>query len=820
MEQNFSNVHSNKKIAAIWLGAVVILFSISLLLYNTNKDKEEAVPAKSEDQERETIVLEGMIWEPDDDDLYWTMIQDMLSGMILENERIEFGMREEAHELFSEKWYKGSRLTDPYLYVYICVCNLNDDGQEAEALQDTTFSKVDGQRRAGEYNGKFLFCSWVKKTEQGVEIGTDFSQKLFRHILWECSMEYYKENGSYLIGLFPSEQLMEWCPLYNLLGESMVMVSDTDEEDLEKIFEEACEKMHTRQSIVSGDLSQNVRFGESFNTYQYNTYHQELAGEDFEVIDYGQYMTYCSEQADVDGYLKWLDKYEIYYPEYRLDFHTGYDTGKKEIFQMMCNDRDNCHTDYFAAIAEEYYTEHGAASAIEYDKNYKNTDYAVYVYDADFDGDNEQEAFVVIGMAEEETAETVFGELLFIQDQNTVQWMEGEVFIQKDQTYVEQVKPALFHFSYIDGITHENKVYDMQAKEEEKPYSSYVEKEIAGEEFVPWEDLLERIRRAEENEIKPDYEMRVYYHDIFRGVGCLDSTEHFSLYILGWGLLIKTAEDEYIYGDIDCMSDYSVSPELIETDIDGDGEMELAMITFVQYGTGFHVEDLYIVDKTKEQGWKIYHLLMSQYKPALEGHFCTVNKDGVVRLSFEGKEVGQSYEIPPEDMEYPHNFEINSIIEFFFTPAGKVILDATVEGVSEACPIGFGAGHGLMTEVLFKDGKFELSDVTYRNTDIDYQISTGVPAWLGGYAEQHPTCFWEEIDQEQVADIDIIGKKISYVEIRYPAEQVESGNVKAEVTIWFEGNDETIDYEVWMVYGTRKDGRKNWFIKSIKKITD
>lgn len=381
---------------------------------------------------------------------------------------------------------------------------------------------------------------------------------------------------------------------------------------------------------------------------------------------------------------------------------------------------DNCHTDYFAAIAEEYYTEHGAASAIEYDKNYKNTDYAVYVYKADFDGDNEQEAFVVIGMAEEETEETVFGELLFIQDQNTVQWMEGEVFIQKDQTYVEQVKPALFHFSYIDGITHENKVYDMQAKEEEKPYSSYVEKEIAGEEFVPWEDLLERIRRADENEIKPDYEMRVYYHDIFRGVGCLDSTEHFSLYILGWGLLIKTAEDEYIYGDLECLSNYSVSPELTETDIDGDGEMELAMITFVQYGTGFNVEDLYIVDKTKEQGWRIYHLLMSEYKPALEEHFCAVNEDGIVRFSFDGKETGLPYEILPEGVDYSYNYEIASQVQFFYTPDGRIFLDTIVDRISEISNVGFGPDHGLWAEILFKDGKWGFSDIEYRDAEMDF----------------------------------------------------------------------------------------------------
>lgn len=46
------------------------------------------------------------------------------------------------------------------------------------------------------------------------------------------------------------------------------------------------------------------------------------------------------------------------------------------------------HESEFAAIAKErYLVVNGAASAIEYDKNYKNTDYAVYIYEADFDGD-------------------------------------------------------------------------------------------------------------------------------------------------------------------------------------------------------------------------------------------------------------------------------------------------------------------------------------------------------------------------------------------------------------------------------------------------
>lgn len=480
------------------------------------------------------------------------------------------------------------------------------------------------------------------------------------------------------------------------------------------------------------------------------------------------------------------------------------------------------HESEFAAIAKENYSVvNGAASAIEYDKNYKNTDYAVYVYEADFDGDNEQEAFVVIGMAEEETEETVFGELFFIQDQNTVQRMKGEVFVQKDQTYVEKGTPVLFHFGYIDGITHKNKIYDMQAKEEEELCSSYMEKEIAGEEFVPWEDLLERIHRAEENGIKPDYQMRIYHNSIFRGVGFLGSTEHFSLYILGWGLLIKTSENNYIYGDIECLSNYCICPELKEIDIDGDGEMELAVITSGKYGTGYYEDDLYIADKDREQRWKIYHLLMSEYKPVLEEHFCAVNKDGIIRFSFDGKETGLPYEIPVEGMNYSYNYEIASQVFFFFVPDGRILLDAIPDRISEISHIGFGPEHGIQTEVRFQDGTWEFYDINYRDIGIDDIINV----WLRGYGAHgngvlYDTCFWEEIDPEKEESIDIKGKHISYVEISYPAEQVESGNVKAEVTIWLEGEAETIDYEICLVYGTKKDDREGWFIQNAAKGKD
>ncbi len=317
----------------------VICCLIGLSCFRKVQEPEAGEERKEEaEEDLKYMFMEGIDMAPEASDLYWHLAQDMLQGMMTDEVYYEFNTRSKAHELYSDEWYRGRRLSEPFLYVYACTMyyKVNKDPQDADMI----FFHLDCPRRAGEYDGKFIFFVWVKKTQHGVELETDFSQKLFRHILWECSVKAYEEDGSRLVGLFPSEQWMEMCPLYELLGKDMVMVSDSDDGKLEAVFQDACEKMHIWQEKVPGDLSQKVRFGAEFDTYAFNQLKQEKTEEDFENPRwYQQYMTYCTEQMDIEGYKKWLEVNHAYYPAYLLDFHTGYDEEKKSIFQAMCADR-------------------------------------------------------------------------------------------------------------------------------------------------------------------------------------------------------------------------------------------------------------------------------------------------------------------------------------------------------------------------------------------------------------------------------------------------------------------------------------------------
>ncbi len=272
-----------------------------------------------------------------DSDIYWELAQNLLSDMLLEGETIERGVTNKGRELFSDEWYEnaefGGRLTDPFLYVFVCTWQ----NRSEFSMSDTTYMGVEHPRRAGDYDGYFVFSVWVKETDHGVELGTDFPQKLFQQVLYQCSKDHYEEQA-YLIGLSPSEQWMEWCPLFDILGEPVVMVSVTEKEKLEPVFRDACERMHERQEQIEGELGQAVRFGSVFEDYKLAWWSEEpIEYEDFEPRErWQQYFTYMDEQRQVEGYRRWLTRLDDYYPLFWLDFHTGYDSEKQDIFEAMC----------------------------------------------------------------------------------------------------------------------------------------------------------------------------------------------------------------------------------------------------------------------------------------------------------------------------------------------------------------------------------------------------------------------------------------------------------------------------------------------------
>lgn len=358
------------------IGAVS-LFALSVLAGICGWRTEEKRAAERQEAARLVSQQQGDAQEQDEAQLYWELARDMLSDMLLEQESVERKSVCKGHELFSDEWFAGEyRLTDPYRYHFLCGWY---DGIQAvpdsPPKEDWTYMGVE-KRRAGDYEGYFFFSVWVKKMDHGVELGTDFHQKMFEHVLYETSKEYYEEKA-YLAGVSPSENWMCYVPLYDLLGEPVVMVSVTDSEKLEPVFRDACERMHERQELVSGELGQTVRFGAVFDDHSLAWWdgnepeYTDFDKEYWKRYNYKRreqkYDSYMDEQRQVKGYRRWLERYGYYYPAYYLDFHTGYDAEKQDIFRDMCLCREQ-----YAQVSlakEETKTEKEAEKDTEKEEN-------------------------------------------------------------------------------------------------------------------------------------------------------------------------------------------------------------------------------------------------------------------------------------------------------------------------------------------------------------------------------------------------------------------------------------------------------------------
>ncbi len=356
-------------------------------------------------------------------------------------------------------------------------------------------------------------------------------------------------------------------------------------------------------------------------------------------------------------------------------------------------------------------------------EEYLEEEYLFYTYEADYDEDGQNEAFVLYGKRSEKTDESVFGSFCYTDMYGTIYYLRDAVFFKKEPEFLYVDGRILVCLEYMDGIEPAMDVYEVKEEtvvcrnQGQVRYGEELYEEIAGEEFIPGTDLLERMENAEdfrhdEGELYYNY---AYSPQLLPSVSLISTTEHFTLYLLGKDVVIKTADAGYIYADIWITSNYMTPPEIKEEDLDGDGMEELAMILYVRHGTGLRVYSLYVADQDEDGAWKLYYLVPLQYEEALREHIDTLSVEGGVRFCFEGEPIGT---VDTTGIDYGadrYEYDVGNLIDFYFTTDGMKI-EATVEGIStggklaiSACP-----GYVLSADVCYNGaGKWNFADVSY-----------------------------------------------------------------------------------------------------------
>lgn len=318
---------------------------------------------------------------------------------------------------------------------------------------------------------------------------------------------------------------------------------------------------------------------------------------------------------------------------------------------------------------------------LDYEKEY-GYQYSAYTYEDDYDGDGSKEAFVAIGQKTGDTKDYLFGNLYFISDLD-IQLLESDVFIGKEPTYDRADGKTNISFDYKQDVYPLQAVYvvtDGLVEQQNPMERNRTETAVVGNEFTPDADLMERMANAKDYR-EDDYELcsgYSYWSPKLDGMGLVNTTEHFTTYVVGSaGVIIETTDKEYLYADLCYTSNYMVTPKWKEADFDGDGINELAMITYVKHGTGVSVKSLYMTDQNEAGKWEMYEFLESDYCLQLREHFDTVTDGDDIGFVFDGALIG-SPELFEEGVSY--RYDVGNLIEFVYTPDGIEIM-AEVEGI-------------------------------------------------------------------------------------------------------------------------------------------
>ena len=345
-------------------------------------------------------------------------------------------------------------------------------------------------------------------------------------------------------------------------------------------------------------------------------------------------------------------------------------------------------------------------------------EYIAYTYEDDYDGNGSKEAFVAIGQKTGDAAEYLFGDLYFVCDL-AIQSLETSVFIGKEPVCSKENGKVYISFAYKENIQPMQAVYavtDGQAERQNPIEKNWDEKAVAGNEFTPDTDLLERMANAKDYR-EDDYELlRGYYCDseMLDGMGLMNTTEHFTVYVIGNdGVIIETVGKEYLYADIQYTSNYMSPPTWKEADFDGDGINELAMINYIKHGTGCHIDSLYITDQNESGEWEMYEFLHEDYCRQLRKHFNTVIDGDDTWFVFDGQWIGAPELFNQGDS---YRYDVENQIEFEYTSDGIEII-AEVEGICTSGGWGTNDYPDYQISAQVKhlgNGNWQLSDVRCR----------------------------------------------------------------------------------------------------------
>lgn len=233
----------------------------------------------------------------------------------------------------------------------------------------------------------------------------------------------------------------------------------------------------------------------------------------------------------------------------------------------------------------------------------------------------------------------------------------------------------------------------------------WVNQEIPGREFIPTDEELKRIEQTVPNQKMQESDFLDLKQDDIAFIG---KTDGFTL----WGthctdaMIVKTPDQKYIWINAPYLSPHMQFPKIKETDLDGDGQNELTIHTFVLYGTGYLEELIAVVDQNHEE-WLAYQLTPNWYMQQLNERVTTRVEDKKAVLVLDGRDTNLFME---HEGDFSH-FDLEAWIKLS-VDEDKILMSNVPVGYCEKNPTGYYSDDILQIEVEYRgNGVWNLGNI-------------------------------------------------------------------------------------------------------------
>ena len=294
---------------------------------NSGDESEDDLSAPTDSfRPEETDSLAGQIfYENCSDSPYWPQVEELLNAYITDDVYMD------ATRVTADWSEENREIENPPKEVFEINLCWNDFPGTHDERGNLINNFVVLLPRGVEERGHFIFWVWIESDGEKDIIKTDFPQQLYSNILANVSGEMAPVVGKdALLGFSPSHSGYDEIPYYELMEEPVVIWKYGDDENMKEIFRASYGRMHEWQSQIDGDLTQTVRYCNSFHL---------VTDNDNNYISGNLQGDMSQRELEVWAYWYWLDEYEGYFPEHELSFYAEYGEEHEAFFDMLIAER-------------------------------------------------------------------------------------------------------------------------------------------------------------------------------------------------------------------------------------------------------------------------------------------------------------------------------------------------------------------------------------------------------------------------------------------------------------------------------------------------